>query len=1178
MPPLIEAHAEPIPGYRLIERLGMGGFGEVWKASAPGGLLKAIKIIHGDLRTSDPDESRHATQELRALKRVQAVRHPYLLSLERYDIIDGKLLIVMELADCNLWDRFRQYRNQGLAGIPRDELLRYMEETAEVLDMMNSQHQLQHLDIKPQNLFLIYNHIKVADFGLVKDLEGMRAAVTGGVTPVYAAPETFDGVVTRFCDQYSLAIVFQELLTGQRPFNGSSMQQLLMQHLQGTPNLAPAPASDRPALARALAKKPEDRFPSCLALVQALQQGDRPPVPRVALPDSSATNPSDAAASGAGPTLAPGATIPPRDAHAASGLAAVPNSLDRSQMRLPYQQPMDTPVTQMRVRREELVDRSQFTVAQPARVAPPEIKGEGSLRPALLIGAGQCGLETLTRFRRGIAERFGAFEKAEQLRLLFIDTDPDTLQTSTLPTMPTPLHPDEVMPARLNRPGHYLKPRRNGRSLIEGWFDPQMLYRIPRNPVTQGIRAMGRLALCDHYRVVASRMVSQLEGCTHPDTLARADRHLQIGLRTNRPRVYVIASLGGGTGSGMFVDLAYIARHKLKSLGYTNPEVIGVLYLPPVEHSPHRQSVMANCYAALTELNHYCQAGTNFQSSYDDRDGNVDDPEPPFREILLFGLPPTAPGANAPPAGIFSQVSDYLCRELTSPFGRSIEFARAKHSSDDVYPVPIRTFGSASFSWPRRQLISQAANAVCGQFLQQWTNVENPRMAQAVESWVKELWKSAEFGPEKVIQRLQQIAEHQLGQPADAWFAAQAEPFVPRGWMGQGIDPHQLWDTLNRLQQIVGMPDEIGLQRQSGQFEHLLTEAADYLIREYTEQVKRVPLALVDQPDYRLIGGEQSIHALHSLFQQTVTQYEPLISELNRKANESFYLISETVLGERKRRTSQSEIAEAVKQFPRWRYQSLLLRQVCRIYSSLRAQLSDQLRELNFARKRLEELGQYFQSQKHPWRRDGDTYLLPAGISTMDQAVKSIVNSLSPDDFRILDRQLQSQIETEFVNLSHLCLTSRNLGGDLQTVLLDQARTFLNSRLGEADVVEMFLNRYPTQEHVNAALGQAYQSAAPELGRSRRSQRELDLLGIANGPYAERVRLMAQHALPQVELDLADARGEILFHRENLDQTLIDLPHLGPVVINAYQAAIHTAQYTPHTRTDVAEWIDIEAS
>src|SRR3954449_5586059 len=126
----VEANAEPIPGYRLLERLGGGGFGEVWKCVAPGGLHKAIKFVFGDLSSANEDDQR-AEQELKALSRVKSVRHPYILSLERFDIIDNQLLIVMELADRNLWDRFRECRTQGLPGIPREELLRYVEETAE---------------------------------------------------------------------------------------------------------------------------------------------------------------------------------------------------------------------------------------------------------------------------------------------------------------------------------------------------------------------------------------------------------------------------------------------------------------------------------------------------------------------------------------------------------------------------------------------------------------------------------------------------------------------------------------------------------------------------------------------------------------------------------------------------------------------------------------------------------------------------------------------------------------------------------------------------------------------------------------------------------------------------------------------------------------------------------------
>ena len=147
------------------------------------------------------------------MKRLQGIRHPYLLSLERYDVVEGRA------AHRNRAGRLQPAGTGSARCGPssgrasRGRTLRYLEEAAEVLDLMNTQYQLQHLDIKPQNLFLVYNHVKVADFGLVKDLQGMRGQITGGVTPVYAGPETFDSIVTRFCDQYSLAIVYQELLT-----------------------------------------------------------------------------------------------------------------------------------------------------------------------------------------------------------------------------------------------------------------------------------------------------------------------------------------------------------------------------------------------------------------------------------------------------------------------------------------------------------------------------------------------------------------------------------------------------------------------------------------------------------------------------------------------------------------------------------------------------------------------------------------------------------------------------------------------------------------------------------------------------------------------------------------------------------------------------------------------------
>src|SRR5262249_52525590 len=130
------------------------------------------------------------------------------------------------------------------------------------LDHMNEKHNLQHLDIKPRNLFLISDRVKVADFGLVKHLERQSASgMLGGVTPLYSAPETFNGRISDRSDQYSLAIVYQELAIGQRPFDGKNVRQLAQQHMQGEPELRGLPEAERPVIARALQKDPAKRFP-----------------------------------------------------------------------------------------------------------------------------------------------------------------------------------------------------------------------------------------------------------------------------------------------------------------------------------------------------------------------------------------------------------------------------------------------------------------------------------------------------------------------------------------------------------------------------------------------------------------------------------------------------------------------------------------------------------------------------------------------------------------------------------------------------------------------------------------------------------------------------------------------------------------------------------------------------
>jgi serine/threonine protein kinase len=504
---VLQSGYQPFPGYVLKTKLGAGGYGEVWSADAPGGLTKAIKFVFGTV-----DDERAAT-ELRSLNRIKKLNHPFILSLERVEVVDSQLVIVTELAQGSLFDRYSEFRKRGFVGIPRDRLLRYLADAADGLDYLCQEHDLQHLDVKPGNLLLIADRVKVADFGLVKDLQSISQSLMSGMTPTYAAPEMFDGRPGRYSDQYSLAIVYQELLTGTLPFRGRTAAQLANEHVNKTPNLDAVPLMERSVIAKALSKKPHMRFGDCREFMRALESCRAD----AKLSSSQAKSRVNSKSSqGSGNRMHARRAV---NVNGANGVADAPNRDSGFEFEA-------RPV--------------QLCNAMPPLANTPK-SSETKLLVVGLGGTGGLAIQKLrTRYQQWRPE---ALSKSDA-RFSYIDTDSEWIEKLTSESGGNPIPHSESIPIRLNSAQYF----RQCRSPDLQRISRRWVFNIPRSQKTEGVRPLGMLAFLDNARRCYDALVDAIQEL-YEDEKGEASL-----------KVYILASAHGGTGGAIVSEIGYLLR------------------------------------------------------------------------------------------------------------------------------------------------------------------------------------------------------------------------------------------------------------------------------------------------------------------------------------------------------------------------------------------------------------------------------------------------------------------------------------------------------------------------------------------------------------------------------------------------------------------------------------------
>jgi serine/threonine protein kinase/uncharacterized membrane protein len=263
----------PFGRYRLLDSLGEGGMGQVFRAyDMAHDREVALKVLVPHL-ARDPDFERRFRREAHVAAQLN---EPHVVPIHSYGEIDGRLYVDMRLINGrNLADVLLE---SGAMDPVR--AVGIIEQVADALDAAHSLN-LVHRDIKPSNILLgRRDFVYLIDFGIAQDVNATRLTRTGATIGsfAYMAPERLDtGQAGPSADIYSLACVLYECLTGQLPFPGDSLQQQIAGHLSKPPPrpsevTANLPAALDEVIAKGMAKDPNQRYPTVIALAEAARE------------------------------------------------------------------------------------------------------------------------------------------------------------------------------------------------------------------------------------------------------------------------------------------------------------------------------------------------------------------------------------------------------------------------------------------------------------------------------------------------------------------------------------------------------------------------------------------------------------------------------------------------------------------------------------------------------------------------------------------------------------------------------------------------------------------------------------------------------------------------------------------------------------------------------------------
>ena len=250
---------KPLDGYTIQYALGRGGFGEVYFGISDSGRQVALKAVQN-----------YEDVELRGISHCMNLKSPHLVTI--FDVRRGEggvPWVIMEyVSGPSLQEVLAE---AGDSGIGEDQAMFFARELIKGLRYLHDAG-VVHRDLKPHNVFFEDGTVKIGDYSLSKAISGTQQ--TGHTTAVgsvhYMAPEIGQGKYDKAVDIYALGVILYEMLTGQPPYVGQSMGEVLIKHLTSEPDVSKLSQPYADVIRTAMQREPDKRFESVDEMLQAL--------------------------------------------------------------------------------------------------------------------------------------------------------------------------------------------------------------------------------------------------------------------------------------------------------------------------------------------------------------------------------------------------------------------------------------------------------------------------------------------------------------------------------------------------------------------------------------------------------------------------------------------------------------------------------------------------------------------------------------------------------------------------------------------------------------------------------------------------------------------------------------------------------------------------------------------